>query len=283
MTAHDESHNAFVGSVPELYDRLMVPLIFEPYADDLVRRVRALDPTDVLEVAAGSGVVTRAMAAGLDENVAIIATDLNQPMLDHAQFIGTARPVTWQQADVVDLPFADNSFDVVVCQFGVMFFPDKAFAAGEVARVLRPGGTYVFSVWDSVETNEFVAVVQQALDEMFPEDPPRFMARTPHGYFDEALIRSDLAASGAFGTVTIDSVDALSRAAAPEHAARAYIEGTPLRSEIEARRPGGLAAAVEVATAALAQRFGAVDPVGKIRGFVIAASTTADTGANAAT
>jgi SAM-dependent methyltransferase len=218
------------SSVPELDDRLMVPLIFEPYADELVGRLRGINAVNVLEVAAGSGVVTRAMVAGLTKSAAITATDLNQPMLDHAQSVSTAAPVTWQQADVMALPFPDASFDAVVCQFGVMFFPDQAAAHAEVARVLRPGGTYLFSVWDRTEANEFVHEVEQALAALYPDSPPTFMSRTPHGYFDEATIRADVAATSAFESVTIDSVEAL------------------------------------------AARFGAVDPVGKIRGFVITAT-----------
>jgi ubiquinone/menaquinone biosynthesis C-methylase UbiE len=272
VTAPEESDTAFVGSVPEFYDRYMVPLIFEPYADDLVTRVRALAPADVLEVAAGSGIVTRAMAAGLNESASITATDLNQPMLDHAEAVGTAAPVEWQQADVMNLPFPDASFDVVICQFGVMFFPNKVAAHAEVARVLRPGGTYLFSVWDAIEQNEFVHVVEQALAELFPSNPPRFMSRTPHGYYDDGMLRADLAVSGGFPSVTIHAVDAHSRAATADIPAKAYLEGTPLLSEIEACDPDGLAAALEVSTAAIAQRFGSVDPVGKIRGFVITAT-----------
>ena len=272
MQRPEASDSAFVGSVPEFYDRFMVPLIFEPYADDLVARLRAINPASVLEVAAGSGVVTRAMSAGLTASTAITATDLNQPMLDHAQSVGTAAPVTWQQADVMSLPFPDASFDVAICQFGVMFFPDKATAHSEVARILRPGGTYLFSVWDQLEANEFVDEIEQALAALYPDNPPTFMSRTPHGYFDDATIRADLAASGAFESVTIDPVEAFSRAPSADIAARAYLEGTPLRSAVEALDPTGIAAALEVSAAVIAARFGAVDPVGKIRGFVITAT-----------
>ncbi|MBT4984091.1 MAG: class I SAM-dependent methyltransferase [Ilumatobacter sp.] len=219
-----------------------------------------------------SGVVTRALAAGLNESVSITATDLNQPMLDHAEAMGTAGPVEWQQADVMNLPFPDASFDVVVCQFGVMFFPDKVAAHAEVARVLRPGGTYLFTVWDAIEQNEFVHVVERSLAELFPSDPPRFMSRTPHGYHDDAVLRADLAMCGGFASVTIDTVDAHSRAATCHIPARAYLEGTPLRAEVEALDPNGLAVALEVSAAALTQRFGSVDPVGKIRGFVVTAT-----------
>lgn len=272
MTAHEESDTAFVGSVPEFYDRYMVPLIFEPYADDLVERLHAIAPTDVLEIAAGSGVVTRAMAAGLAESTAITATDLNQPMLDHAQSVGTSTPVVWQQADVMNLPFPDASFDVVVCQFGVMFFPDKVAAHTEVARVLRPGGTYLFSVWDTIETNEFAHEVERALVDMFPDDPPMFMSRTPHGYFDDATLRGDLATTGSYPSVTIDVVDAFSRAATSEIVAKAYVEGTPLLAEINARDPKGLQAALTTSAEAIARRFGTADPVGRLRGFVVTAT-----------
>ena len=134
------SDAVFEGSVPELYDTLFVPLIFQPYADDMARRVAALAPSRVLETAAGTGVVTRAMALALPGHVELIATDLNPPMLERAVAVGTSRPVHWQQADAMRLPFDDESFDVVVCQFGAMFFPDKVQAFAEARRVLRAGG-----------------------------------------------------------------------------------------------------------------------------------------------
>ena len=269
-----ESDRGFVGSVPELYERYMVPLVFEPYAADLVRRLAALAPPDgwsLLEVAAGSGVATRAMAAGLPATVAITATDLNQPMLDHAESIGTARPVAWQQADVMALPFEDDSFDVVVCQFGAMFFPDRTAAYSEVARVLRPGGVFLFNTWDSIEHNEFPDTVEQALGTMFPDDPPVFMSRTPHGYFDEAEIRADVAAAGFVSPVGFDVMEVRSRAASADIPAMAFCYGTPLRNEIDARDPFRLDEAVTRSTAALEQRFGTTDLDGKIRGFVITA------------
>jgi ubiquinone/menaquinone biosynthesis C-methylase UbiE len=143
-----QTDGVFEGSVPELYDQYLVPLIFESYANNLVRRLRPLAPSTVLEVAAGTGVVTRAMALGLPETTAITCGDLSQPMVDHAARVGTARPVTFQRADVMQLPFADNSFDAVVCQFGVMFFPDQTQAYEEIRRVLKPGGTFLFNTWD---------------------------------------------------------------------------------------------------------------------------------------
>ena len=183
--------SGFVGSIPQIYERLLVPLIFEPYAADLAKRVASAAPKRVLEVAAGTGVVTRRLAASLPDDVAIVATDLNQPMLDVAASVDMQRAVQWQRADALNLPFADAAFDVVVCQFSVMFFPDKAKAFSEARRVLRPGGTFLFNVWDRIEENEFADTVTNALEAVFPDDPPRFMARTPHG--TRTRNRADLA------------------------------------------------------------------------------------------
>src|SRR6185503_7079387 len=129
----------FAGSIPRLYDTYLVPLIFEPYATDLANRLRSRPLSRVLEIAAGTGVVTRALASALPGSVAIVATDLNQAMLDHAAAVGTKRAVEWRQADAMQMPFGDAMFDAVVCQFGVMFFPDRGKAMAEIRRVLAPG------------------------------------------------------------------------------------------------------------------------------------------------
>jgi ubiquinone/menaquinone biosynthesis C-methylase UbiE len=259
----------FAGSVPELYDSLMVPLIFEPYADDIARRVAALNPQDVLETAAGTGVVTRALARSLSANAKITATDLNQPMLDRAAGVGTQRPVEWKQADAMQLPFADESFDVVVCQFGAMFFPDRPHAFAEARRVLRPGGTFLFNVWDRIEENEFAHTVTKALATLFPADPPKFMARTPHGYHDGARIAADLAAAGFNKTALVERVTARSRAASAKVPAMAYCQGTPLRGEIEARGTATLADATAVCAAAIETLFGSGEVDGKIQALVV--------------
>jgi SAM-dependent methyltransferase len=260
----------FAGSIPALYDTHLVPLIFELYAADLARRLRSRRVTRVLEIAAGTGVVTRALAAGLDDAVSIVATDLNQAMLDQAASVGTARPVTWQQADAMALPFDDGAFDVVVCQFGVMFFPDKPAAYAEVRRVLRPAGTFLFNVWDHIAENEFADAVDAALVAVFPEDPPHFLARTPHGYYERAIIERDVAGGGFGRPATFATVTASSRAATPEVAAHAYCHGTPLRNEIEARDASRLDEATAVAAAAIARRFGSGPIEGKIQAHVIA-------------
>ena len=269
MRQHD-GDNVFSGSVPEIYDSLLVPLIFEPYAGDLAGRVAARRPRRVLEIAAGTGVVTRQLAALLPEATAIVATDLNEPMLQRAATVGTPRPVEWRQADALQLPFEDASFDAVACQFGVMFFPDQARAFGEARRVLAQGGTLFFNVWDRIEENEFAHTVVSALAELFPVDPPRFLARTPHGYHDRLGIERDLRRGGFTAAAEFVTLGARSRAAAPSIPAVAYCQGTPTRGEIEQRQPGGLAAATAACTAAVSARFGAAAVDGRIQAHIIA-------------
>jgi SAM-dependent methyltransferase len=260
---------AFAGAMPEMYETLMVPLIFEPYAVDLVDRLASRSPRRILEIAAGTGVVTRRLAAQLPASAAIVATDLNQAMLDQAASVGTARPVEWRQADAMQLPFADQSFDAVVCQFGVMFFPDKATAFAEVRRVLAPGGVFLFNVWDRIENNEFADTVTTALATLFPGDPPRFMARVPHGYHDLAAIVADVKRGGFGATPQTWTVAARSAAPSARTAAVAYCLGTPLRNEIEARDPAWLERACQVTAEAVAARFGAGAIDGKIQAHVM--------------
>jgi ubiquinone/menaquinone biosynthesis C-methylase UbiE len=262
----------FAGSIPEIYDRFMVPLIFEPYALDLAGRLAKTEPREVLETAAGTGVLTRAIASRLPASARIVATDLNLPMLDHAaaQQSGDGR-IAWRQADALALPFEDRNFDAVACQFGAMFFPDKLQGYKEAYRVLKPGGCFFFSVWDRISENEFADAVTEALAVLFPNDPPRFMARTPHGYHDVELIRAELNAAG-FERISVDAVAERSRASSPRNAAIAYCQGTPLRTEIEARDPSRLEDATKQATEALAHRFGSGAIEGRIRAFVITAT-----------
>jgi ubiquinone/menaquinone biosynthesis C-methylase UbiE len=263
----------FAGSIPEIYDRLLVPLIFEPYALDLAERLAKTDPANVLETAAGTGALTRAMAARLPEGAHIVATDLNEPMLKHA---AGRQPrdhrIEWRQADALHLPFEAQSFDVVACQFGVMFFPDKVQGYREANRVLKRGGRFIFSVWDHISANEFADVVTEALAAHNPEDPPRFMARTPHGYHHADLIREQLNTAG-FTSISIDTVDHRSRAPSARDVAIAYCQGTPLRNEIEARAPARLEDATKHAAKALVERFGPGPVDGRIRALVITATS----------
>ena len=252
----------------EVYERYLVPLIFTPYAADLSKRVAASPGQDILEIAAGTGAVTRELAKQVPSGVSIVATDLNQGMLNQATGRGTARPVTFRLADAMALPFPDASVDTIVCQFGTMFFRDKAAAFREARRVLRPGGHFHFNVWDRIEENEFADVVTGALAEIFPSDPPRFMARIPHGYHDVPTLRKDLAAGGFTGEAVIETVRHLSRADSFEDPAIAYCQGTPLRTEIEARG-GQLPEATAHAAKAIGQKYGLGPVEGRIQAHVI--------------
>jgi SAM-dependent methyltransferase len=264
--------NNFTGSIAALYEEYLVPLIFQPYAGDLANRLQSRKLHRVLEIACGTGVVTRALASTLPSSVDIIATDLNPAMINEASAVGTSRNVTWQVADAMKLPFEDNSFDAIICQFGVMFFPDKVAAFKEARRVLKRDGVFLFNVWDRIEDNEFADVVTNALVAELPHDPPRFLARTPHGYHDRAGIERDLVSAG-FNTTEIETVTKRSCASSPAAPAIAYCQGTPLRSELERAAPNELARLTDLATEAVAQRFGRGDVDGRIQAHVVTAST----------
>ena len=266
-----ETDKVFAGSIPENYDRYMVPLIFEQYAADIAQRAASLSPSAVLETAAGSGVVTRALAPRLSPGASYIVTDLNPPMVAYA---ASRQPpdtrIKWRQADALALPFENAAFDLVCCQFGAMFFPDRSSGYREAKQVLKSGGHFLFNVWDRIEENVFADDVTNALAKMFPNDPPRFLARTPHGYHDTALIRSELENAG-FPRVVIETRAEQSRASSPRHPAIAYCQGTPLRNEIEARDAGKLEAATDFAAAAIANRHGNGEVAAKIQAHVILA------------
>jgi ubiquinone/menaquinone biosynthesis C-methylase UbiE len=266
-----ETDKVFAGSIPEFYDRYLGPLIFEPYASDLAERTVRLAPKRLLETAAGTGIATRALAEALPDAVSIVATDLNPAMVDFGAAHTKAANLTWQKADALALPFDDGAFDTVVCQFGVMFFPDKRTGFREALRVLNPGGRFVFSVWDRIEDNEMARIVTDAVAALFPRDPPQFLARTPHGHHDVAVLRDALVQAG-FARVEVDTVEKRSRAPSHRDPAVGFCQGTPLRNEIEARDPARLAEATDAAAKAIAARFGPGPIDGKIQAHVITAA-----------
>ncbi len=263
--------SVFAGAIPDVYDEYLVPLIFEAYASDLASRVAERNPDDVLETAAGSGVVTRALAPLLSSDARYAVTDLNQPMLDRASKMqGADKRINWQQADALKLPYDDDSFDVVCCQFGVMFFPDRLAAYSEARRVLKPGGAFIFNTWDRIEENIFAKIVTDVASEVFHENPPVFLARTPHGYHDKSQIGKDMEAAG-FSEANIVTIEELSSALSPRHPAIAYCQGTPLRNEIEERDASLLGHVTNLAAQAIAELHGQNWVSAKIQGHVITA------------
>lgn len=260
----------FTGAVPELYERYLVPMIFAPYAADLACRAAALQPARVLEMAAGTGALTRELARQLPPQASIVATDLNPPMLERARAAGTSRPVDWQVANAMQLPFDDGSFDLVACQFGVMFFPDKPAAFAEARRVLAPGGTLLFNVWDRIEDNHFTDIVCQALATLFPDDPPLFMTRTPHGYHRLAEIAGHLRQGGFVAAPAIETLPQTSVAESARIAAVALCQGTPLRPDLESRGPDALQRATDHCEQALVQAFGTGVIEGRMQAHVVA-------------
>lgn len=239
----------FGAEMAHFYRNRMVPMIFEPYAGPMAARAAAAKPARLLEIAAGSGAVTRHLARLLTGSADIVATDVSPDMLAVAR-LDSDLPVTWMPADAHALPFGDGAFDVVVCQFGVMFFADRRKAYAEVLRVLRPHGFFLFSTWGTIEENEFVSTVNAAVAELSPERPPRFLSTVPHGYHDHGAITADLAAAGFTEPPSFEKVEAVSIAPDALHVATAYCLGTPLRAEIEA------ADAIKHAETAVIRRFG---------------------------
>src|SRR5258708_468849 len=245
----------FAGSIPSIYDRYLGPLIFEPYAADLADRLSALDAERVLETPAGTGIVTRALLRSLSASVGVVASDLNQPMLDHAAERISSSRVSWQKADAQALPFPDGAFDAIVCQFGVMFFPDKQKAYREARRVLKPGGHFIFNVWDKLEYNEFADLVTAAIADMFADDPPRFLARTPYGYHEQQAVIAEVRNAG-FVNIAVETLTRRSVAPTCRDPAIGFCQGSPLGSEIEARDANRLAEATEAAASRVSARFG---------------------------
>lgn len=228
----------FSGAVPANYEQYLVPLLFRPYAQLLARRAAEFHPRRILETAAGTGVVTRELARTLPD-AEIVATDLNQAMLDVAAERASAPNITFRQADALELPFDDSSFDLVVCQFGVMFYPDKVQGNAEARRVLRDCGHYLLAVWDDIERNAMSDVAHRSMQKLFPDNPPMFMKRGPFSYHDPEWIERDLLAAG-FSSVDIETVELESRAPSVREAATGLCYGSPMRVELEEYGPDAL-------------------------------------------
>jgi SAM-dependent methyltransferase len=223
----------FSGSVPGFYDRYLGPVLFEPYAVDLASRLPAGDRLRVLEIACGTGIVTRRLRESLGDSATLVATDLNEAMVNYARASVPAPGIEWRQADAQALVFDDGTFDVVVCQFGFMFLPDKPQGFREARRVLAPGGVLLANVWQSLEANPAAAAIHTTVARLFPADPPRFL-ETPYGYHDEARIRADMAEAG-WGDVQLETVAVQSLGESATAFASGFALGSPLAHELVAR------------------------------------------------
>ena len=228
----------FSGSVPASYDRYLVPLLFQPYAELLAERAAGFAPARILETAAGTGVVTAALSKALPE-AEIVATDLNQAMLDVAAQRVTSGSVVFRSCDALDLPFDDDSFDLVVCQFGIMFYPDKVRGNAEARRVLRTGGRLLMTIWDRIERNDLSNLGHQTLEKLFPENTPMFMKRGPFSYHEPEWIERDLEQAG-FREISIETIERTSRSGSAADAARGLCYGSPMRVELEEQGPEAL-------------------------------------------
>lgn len=258
---------AFVGSIPENYDRYLGPVLFEPYANDLVERVTVPADGSLLEIACGTGIVTRRLRDRLAPSVRIVATDLNEAMINHArQKFRADENIEWKPADAIDLPFADQTFDVVTCQFGLMFFPDKQKGVNEAYRVLKPNGQYIVSVWDDIERVDLANATQAVINEFFPEDPPDFYD-IPFSFHDPATLRSLLSAAG-FREIEIVAVPFPCVSASASDAAHGLIHGNPVITAISERDPAKAPKVEAALTERIAAHFGSAPVQARMQAIV---------------
>jgi ubiquinone/menaquinone biosynthesis C-methylase UbiE len=245
---------AFAGSIPDAYDRYLRPLLFEPYAIDLATRIPIRPGLKVLELACGTGILTRALLGMLPGDATIIATDLSEQMLAVAQQqVSPDERLAWQPADAMSLPFDAETFDVIACQFGIMFFPDKDVALGQMRRVLKAGGTLLFNTWDSLERNEIARIAHHTLARTYPENLPRFLD-TPFGFHDVETITARVRAAG-FQQVHVDTIAHDGHSPSADEAARGFVAGTPIAAHL-AQIGESLDAAVDAVSDAVKARFG---------------------------
>jgi ubiquinone/menaquinone biosynthesis C-methylase UbiE len=250
-----ERHAAFVGAVPPNYDRYLGSLLFYPFADDLAARLVVSPGMRVIEIACGTGIVTARLVRRLAGHGTLVATDLNEPMIAHARTRIPETPgLEWRQADGTSLPFPDRSFDAVVCQFGLMFFPDKAAGVREALRVLRPGGTYLFNVWDTLDRSPVCRITHETVGGFFPTDPPQFYT-VPFSLHDTATLRRLLDQAG-FTDVQCVTLDKIGESPSAADAATGLIEGNAILDAIMARRPEALADIKTAVARNIAQELG---------------------------
>lgn len=265
-----DNNSAFIGEIPGNYEKYLGPLIFREYAEDLANRVSIPTGGILLETAAGTGMATRQLRNAIDQDIKIVVTDLNEDMLNVARSkFGNDENVAFQTANALDLPFDDSSFDAIVCQFSVMFYPDKLLALQEAARVLKAGGAFYFNIWDSFEHNHLVRSVNQTVIECLPENPPTFF-QVPYGYHDIDVIK-DLLFQAGFGAIDISILPRTSLATEARHVALGYVMGNPTCTHIQQTAPEALASVLDAVEQAIGKEFGFTSINAKMQAIVFQA------------
>jgi ubiquinone/menaquinone biosynthesis C-methylase UbiE len=265
-----DSHSAFTGEIPRNYEKYLGPLIFREYAEDLANRITVPPGGSLLEIAAGTGMATRQLRDSISQDVSIVATDLNQDMLDVAkEKFENSENIEFQTANALELPFDDATFDGVACQFSVMFFPDKLLALKESARVLKPGGKFYFNIWDSFEHNHLIQTVNKTIAEYLPENPPDFF-NVPHGYYEIDVIKNLLFEAG-YADIEISVLPRISATEEARNVAMGYVMGSPVRLQIEQCAPGSLSKIVDAVEHAVGKEFGYKSVKAKMQAMVFQA------------
>lgn len=258
------------GSIPENYERYLVPLLFLDYATDLASRLDIPTGGAVLETACGTGAVTRQLLTRMPKDCRLTVTDLAPPMVELARkIVGDQPNIEYRQADATDLPFPDNSFDAVICQFSLMLLPDKMRAMQEAARVLKPSGHFLFNVWDKLERNEFSQVVHETIAKIFPDDPPRFL-EVPYAYHDLSGIVSELQRAD-FSVIEIIVQPRESKASDPHQVAMGLVAGSPLANQVADRGAPSLEEATAAVADDISRRFGSGPITTPMQAFQISA------------
>jgi ubiquinone/menaquinone biosynthesis C-methylase UbiE len=265
-----DNNAQFDGSIPDYYDRFLGPVLFEPFATDLATRLNASAGVDVLEIACGTGLLTRAVSEHLQRDLRITATDLNQPMLEYAQAkLADISGITWALADMSALDFPSNSFDFVICQFGLMFVPDTLAAVREVHRVLRPNGAFLFNVWDALERNDLQRIAHETMCRLFADDPPRFY-EVPFRLYEQDKLEV-LLRDGGFDEIDFTVLSREAEGFSARAVATGLVFGNPLITAIRERAMVEVETVVDQLAEAISQDCGTEPAVGKMQAIVITA------------